>query len=216
MIGLGSGGGSGDNSVDALANLLKVVSDPAASKARLDALAAKNAEANETLQKIVVLNKDTDNKQIEIANAQAKLEADQAKLATKENDVNARIAKLAADLNDFTAREQAYLMDKKRFEEETAAKTADLTKLAGDLAKAEQDNTLKLNNAVSEIAKTLADQKTALEAEYKDRLATADFLKAEASKDRDAAAASFAKAEEQRVFYEGRVSALQKAMQGTA
>lgn len=217
MIGLGSsgGGGSNDAGTEALFNLLAVVSNASATKTRLQQLSEKNAEVKATLEKAVAINKETDKKQEAIVAAQALLDKAQAALAAKENDLRAREDKLASNLADYKDLVAALATDKKAFAEVSSTKYAELAKRADDLAKAEKDNTLKLDKAVSEIAKTLADQKTALEAEYKSRLAAAEASLAEATKNKEATAAALAKAEEQRIFYEGRVSAIQRAIQGT-
>lgn len=208
MIGLGSGSGSSDTGINSLTNLLAIISDPVASKARLEELATKNIEAKTALEKLVSLNNEVTQKQAEIATAQASLKENDARLAAKENNLKAREIELMLG-------KQTYTVDKQNFDNVSAAKEAEFAARATMLTKAEQDSTTKYNNAMAEMDKVLADRQAKLEATYAERLAASAALQTEANKNRDAAVTALAAAEEKKALYEKRLDALQKVIQSS-
>lgn len=209
MIGFGAQGGSGDTSVNALTDLLSVISDPAAAKKRLAELEDKKVELKADLDKVTEINKQNEALKLELDAKQSKLDASLVDLSSREAALQARQAACDTQSANLNAQLQEFTVTKKNYEDTFAAREAEYKGHAAALSKSMEDHAKKVKADLADAAAALNSKMEELETSYADKLAKASALEADATKKHEAASIALSAAEEKKTLYEGKLLALQ-------
>lgn len=206
---MGAIGGSSDGA-NSLTALLAVIADPKAAQARLEELTAKSDEAAGFLEQARVESLKADTTKADAATLLAQADEAAKALEVKEVDLAKREQKLRDDAARLSDASKALDADIAAND----AKQAELVKREQTVVKAEQDSADGLKQAAAAFEVSIAARKDQLEAGYVDQVAEANRLQREASARFADADKVLSAAMDKKQFYEERVAALQKIVQG--
>lgn len=204
---------TGASALSALASLLTIVSDPTAAQSMLKELNSKSAEIQALLDQVKTQYQNIETMHKEVYTKQVKVDAGLKELDAKEGNLRAREADVADKLGSLSGREDSFLKAKQGFDQLKKQKETEYEQRETALAKAENDNAIKLSTMLSDAERAFAARKAALEIDFNKLKDEYTFKVASATEKDKAAAETLAIAEEKKKLYEGRMASLKQLMQ---
>lgn len=192
------------------AALMVAISDPTLFANRLQALAAKAADAQKFVEQAKAENEQTvaERKHAEEINA-ATVET-LRQITAKDHELQAREAALANRANDLASREAALADRQAKFEENSHVIIADHDKREQALYAAEQAFTAKVEQHRKDMATAIAAKMNELEADHQAKLAAVKAREDNLYQREQEANVTMATAEQQKALYEGKLVELRR------